>query len=179
MILIYDAKVNSLIHLYVVGVSCAFTLSQVGMVRHWLYLRTPGWQRSVAINSAGACTTALVAGVVVVTKFREGAWMIVAAIPILVLTFRGIRRHYRKLRRRLDCAAASALGAPIDNRVLVVLDDIGGTARRAVALLTPHHADRRPLPPPWLTLGSAPAGTCSRRRARRSTATEQTRWSSL
>jgi len=135
LILIYDAKVDSLIHLYVVGVFCAFTLSQAGMVRHWLRVRGPRWRRSAAINLVGASATALVAGIVVVTKFTEGAWMVVAAIPILVLVFRGIKRHYRKLRRRLECAAASAVATSIENRVLVVVDDpADGTARHALGL---------------------------------------------
>jgi amino acid transporter len=135
LILIYGANVNSLIHLYVLGVFCAFTLSQLGMVRHWLRTRGARWRRSVAINMVGASATALVTAIVVVTKFTEGAWMVVAAIPILVLTFRGIRRHYRKLRRRLDSAAASEIATPIENRVLVVVnDDLAGTSRHALAL---------------------------------------------
>jgi amino acid transporter len=134
LILIYDARVNSLIHLYVVGVFCAFTLSQTGMVRHWLRLRGTRWRRSVAINAVGAAATGVVAAVVVITKFAEGAWMVVAAVPVLVLTFRGIRRHYRKLRRRLDCAATSEIAPPIENRVLVVVDaELDGTARHALA----------------------------------------------
>jgi amino acid transporter len=135
LVVIYDARVNSLIHLYVVGVFCAFTLSQTGMVRHWFRCRESGWRRSVAINLAGASATALVAGVVIVTKFTEGAWMVVVAIPVLVLAFRGISRHYRNLRRRLDCAAASAFAAPIENRVLTVVNDhLDGTSRHALAL---------------------------------------------
>ena len=134
LVLVYDARVDSLIHLYVVGVFCAFTLSQVGMVRHWLRLGGPGWRRSVAINLTGASATAVVTAVVIVTKFAEGAWMVVVAIPVLLFGFRGVRRHYRKLRRRLDCAAGPVTAMPIRNRMLVVADGRTGTARHAIAL---------------------------------------------
>jgi amino acid transporter len=111
LIVVYHAQVNSLIHLYVVGVFCAFTLSQTGMVRHWLTHREAGWRHALAINATGATATGIVALVVVWTKFAEGAWMVVVAVPLLVLTFRGIKRHYRRLRRRLDAAAAGIIAA--------------------------------------------------------------------
>ncbi|MFF7992530.1 APC family permease [Kitasatospora xanthocidica] len=98
----YDANVTSLIHLYILGVFTSFTLSQIGMVRHWNdILRTESApavrgaaQRSRVINGVGAVTTALVLVIVLITKFTQGAWLAVVAAVLLWLMMRGIRRHY-------------------------------------------------------------------------------------
>jgi amino acid transporter len=107
LILIYHANVNSLIHLYVVGVFTAFTLSQAGMVRYWLRTRDTGWQYRGAVNTLGAVTTGIVAVVVIWSKFTEGAWLVIVAIPLLVLLFMGINRHYRRFARRLRAGVAA------------------------------------------------------------------------
>src|SRR4029079_1617116 len=96
LLAVFQANVNSLIHLYVVGVFTAFTLSQAGMVRYWRRTRDPGWRRSAAVNALGALTTGLVTLVVIETKFLEGAWAVIVAIPLLVFAFTRIRRHYRR-----------------------------------------------------------------------------------
>src|SRR4029078_6480623 len=101
LLVAFRANVNSLIHLYVIGVFTAFTLAQSGMVRHWQRTREPGWRWRAALNAVGAATTAVVTVVVVATKFLDGAWMVLIAIPVLVLAFYGVRRHYRAVGRRL------------------------------------------------------------------------------
>ena len=93
----YDAQVDSLIHLYVIGVFTAFTLSQTGMVRYWLRTHDPGWRHKAVVNGVGASATGLVACIVIWTKFAEGAWIVTIAIPVLVLMCLGINRHYRRL----------------------------------------------------------------------------------
>jgi len=100
----YDAKVDSLIHLYVIGVFTAFTLSQAGMVRHWLRTRAGRWRRSMAVNGLGAAATGVVSVIVIWTKFAQGAWLVTVAIPVMVLIFLAIHRHYRKTARRLRAA---------------------------------------------------------------------------
>jgi amino acid transporter len=121
----YNASVDSLIHLYVIGVFTAFTLSQAGMVRYWLRSRDPGWRRRLAINAVGATATGVVTAVVIWTKFAEGAWLVIVAIPLLVLAFLGINRHYRRFARRLR-AGVSAVRAsrPPTNDVLLAVDAI-------------------------------------------------------
>ncbi|WP_198042387.1 APC family permease [Kitasatospora azatica] len=99
---LYGANVTSLIHLYILGVFTSFTLSQIGMVRHWnrtLATETDGKVRSGAhrsrvINGFGAVTTALVLAIVLLTKFTQGAWLAVVAAIVLWVMMRGIRRHY-------------------------------------------------------------------------------------
>jgi amino acid transporter len=122
---VYDANVDSLIHLYVIGVFTAFTLSQVGMVRYWLRTREPGWSHRALINTLGASATGLVTLVVVWTKFAEGAWLVIVAIPLLVLSFLGINRHYRRFARRLraGATAVAAAGVP-SNEALLWADSI-------------------------------------------------------
>src|SRR4051812_15590602 len=120
---IYHASVDSLIHLYVIGVFTAFTLSQAGMVRYWLRTRDPGWRHRIAINLVGASSTGLVALIVIWTKFAEGAWLVTVAIPVLVVCFLGIQRHYRRFARRLGAGAVQAARTPT-NEVLLAVESI-------------------------------------------------------
>ncbi len=101
LLIIFKGDTTLLINLYAVGVFMSFTLSQSGMVLHWWRLRNehPGWQRSMIINGLGACTTFLVAVVIATTKFLEGAWIVVILIPLLVLMFMAIERHYHTVER--------------------------------------------------------------------------------
>jgi amino acid transporter len=93
----FAGRTDRLIPLYAVGVFLAFTLSQSGMVAHWLRGRGPAWRRSMAFNATGAALSALVLLVEAVTKFSEGAWIVVILIPAIVLTLRRINRHYREV----------------------------------------------------------------------------------
>ncbi len=125
LILIYHANVNSLIHLYVVGVFTAFTLSQTGMVRYWLRTKDPGWHYRAAVNGVGAVTTGIVAAVVIWSKFAEGAWLVIVAIPVLVLVFLGINRHYRRFARRLRAGVGAVRTArEATNKVLLWVESI-------------------------------------------------------
>ena len=119
---VYNAQVNSLIHLYVIGVFSAFTLSQAGMVKYWLRTHDPGWHRKVLVNGVGATATGLVTLIVIWTKFAEGAWLVTVAIPTLVISFLGINRHYRRFGRRLRAGltAAEAAGQPTNTTLVWV-----------------------------------------------------------
>ncbi|HET8894495.1 MAG TPA: APC family permease [Gaiellaceae bacterium] len=130
---IYGANTNSLIHLYVIGVFTAFTLSQAGMVKYWW--RTTGsrfgWRPLV--NGVGATATGLVTLIVVYTKFAEGAWLVTVAIPLLVVGMLGIRRHYRRVGRRLAAGADAVLSAPpARNTTLLLVESIDEAADRAL-----------------------------------------------
>jgi amino acid transporter len=125
LIWIYGANVNSLIHLYVIGVFTAFTLSQAGMVRYWRRVREPGWRYRALVNGVGATATGVVAAIVIVTKFAAGAWLVIVAIPLLVLAFYGIRRHYRGIARRLHAGADAVVAAPPPrNSTLLLVESI-------------------------------------------------------
>ena len=125
LLVVYNASVDSLIHLYVIGVFTAFTLSQAGMVRYWMRTHDPGWRHRALLNGIGASATGLVTLIVISTKFAEGAWLVIVAIPLFVLGFVGINRHYRRFARRLDAGvgAIRAAGAPT-NRVLLWVESL-------------------------------------------------------
>jgi len=127
LVWIYHANVVNLIHLYVVGVFTAFTLSQAGMVRYWLRTHGPGWRWRAVINGIGAASTFVVMVIVVATKFTEGAWMVIVAIPIMVIGFYGVRRHYTRVLRRLAAGAAAVAAAPpATNETLLVVESLDG-----------------------------------------------------
>ena len=133
LILIFSANVNSLIHLYVLGVFTAFTLSQAGMVKHWFRRREPGWRLSALINGVGGVATALVGVIVIVTKFTEGAWAVVVAIPLLVFLFLGIHRHYGIVGRRLRRGVSAVLAQPMRNQtVLLYVERLDPATRTAL-----------------------------------------------
>ena len=111
LLVVFDAQVSRLIQLYVVGVFTSFTLSQTGMVRHWLTTRERGWRRSVVINAIGAVTTGVVLVVVAVVKFAHGAWIIMVAVPLLVAWMMGIRRHYLRVAHHLGHVPAEGSSA--------------------------------------------------------------------
>ncbi|MGQ9457449.1 MAG: APC family permease [Anaerolineae bacterium] len=102
LVVAFGASTHHLIPLYAVGVFTAFTLSQLGMVRRWSRLRTPGWQRSAAFNAVGAAATAVVLVVVAATKFIHGAWIVMVLIPSLICGFLSIHRHYEDVARELS-----------------------------------------------------------------------------
>jgi amino acid transporter len=96
LIVAFNGDISKLIPLYAFGVFTGFTLSQTGMVRHHLKHREPHWQAGLVINAIGAVTTGLIAIIVVVSKFTEGAWIPAVLIPVMVWMFRSIGRHYAK-----------------------------------------------------------------------------------
>jgi len=96
------------INLYAVGVFLAFTLSQAGMVTYWVRQRTAAWRWRALMNGAGALFTGLVLGVVVVSKFSSGAWLVVVLIPALVVFLAAIRKRYSVLESALDLQSAES-----------------------------------------------------------------------
>ena len=151
LIWIYAADVEALIHLYVIGVFTAFTLSQTGMVRYWLARRPRLAPASADQRRRALLATFVVTLVVIWTKFAAGAWMVIIAIPLLVLAFLGIHRHYRKIARRLRAgtAAVRAAGMP-RNQVLVVPDTVDVATESALwyAQRIAPACPRAPLPGP-------------------------------
>ena len=96
LITVFNGDISKLIPLYAFGVFTGFTLSQSGMVRHHLRLREGNWRVGLAINATGAVTTGLIAAIVVVSKFTEGAWIPAILIPLTVAMFKSIENHYKK-----------------------------------------------------------------------------------
>lgn len=94
LLVAFQADTTRLIPLYAVGVFVSFTLSQSGMVRHWLRLKDSGWRASLVMNGFGAVATGVVAVIIAGTKFTHGAWISILIMASLVVIFAIIRRHY-------------------------------------------------------------------------------------
>jgi fumarate reductase subunit C len=120
VVVAFQGRVEALIPLYAIGVFTAFTLSQTGMVRHWLTERGPGWRRSAAINGTGAVATGIVAIVFAIAKFALGAWIIIVLVPLLVAAMLLIRREYRGAEEELHVRPEVVIGPPRRRQRIVV-----------------------------------------------------------
>ena len=103
LLMLFGGVTDKLIPLYAVGAFLAFTLSQAGMVVHWFKKRGPHWGKSAFVNGLGAFVTGITVCVVLVAKFVEGAWITLIFIPMLVMFFGFVRRHYHDVRVRTAC----------------------------------------------------------------------------
>jgi amino acid transporter len=96
-----DAQTNRLIPLFTIGVFVGFTISQAGLVRHWRRARPAHWRLRVALNGTGAAMTAVAVAVFLVSKFLEGAWVVVLTIPLLMVVFARIESYYAEVAEEL------------------------------------------------------------------------------
>ena len=149
LIVVFQASVTALIPLYAIGVFLSFTLSQAGMARRWWRvghlaagqeIQDPGstlryetgWQLKMVINGFGSIATLIVMFVFAITKFRDGAWVIVILVPALVLIFFQIHHHYKRLAKQLSL---NEFGAPARVGRHRVIMPIGGVHRGSLAAL--------------------------------------------
>lgn len=102
LLVLSGGDVNTLVPLFSIGVFVGFTICQVGMVRHWRQERSVGWRGKALLNGFGALLTGVSAVVVTATKFAEGAWLIVLALPLLVAAFEAVHRAYATIGERLE-----------------------------------------------------------------------------
>ncbi len=133
LLLASDAQVNSLIPLYAIGVFIGFTLSQVGLVRHWRGERPKRWQLRVAVNGAGAVMTAITVVVLLTSKFLEGAWVVVLAVPLLITLFARIETYYEQVGRALKLGKTPPLPVKRDTIVVVPTSTVNLLTQRAVS----------------------------------------------
>jgi amino acid transporter len=101
LLIAVNAKTNDLIPMYAIGVFVGFTISQVGLVKHWFTERSPHWRVRAALNGTGAVMTAIAVVVFLVSKFLAGAWVVVIAIPALMVLFDQTERYYAAVAREL------------------------------------------------------------------------------
>jgi hypothetical protein len=131
LLVAFRGDTHALIPLYMLGVFVSFTLSQAGMVIKARRERKRGWRLGAVVNGVGSVLTAIVLVVVCVTKFGEGAWIIVALIPLLVLHFLAIHKHYVAVAGQLRLPDMTAAG----KRRSIVIVPIGGVHRAVVRAL--------------------------------------------
>jgi amino acid transporter len=139
----FDADVSKLLNLYIVGVFVSFTLSQIGMVRHWTrHLKTEAdakarfrMMRARVINGFGAIMTGIVLVVVLLTKFTHGAYIVCIAMPVLFLMMKGIRHHYDRVAAELAAPEGEVDESmlPARNHAIVLVSKIHKPTLRALA----------------------------------------------
>lgn len=149
LILAFNASVTRLIPLYAIGVFLSFTLSQFGMALRWkkigqlkqgqelkergsTLVYEKGWQTKMVINAIGAVLTGLVMFVFAITKFAQGAWLVIIIIPLMVILFSNIRLHYKNLAADLSL---ETIGTPAPVHRQRVILPIGGVHRGTLAAL--------------------------------------------
>jgi amino acid transporter len=126
-------QTHALIPLYAVGVFIDFTISQAGMIRHWLRTRSPGWRQRLTINAVGCFATGVVAIVVTSVKFIDGAWFVIVLIPVLVAIMLFIRREYDGQERELHVRDDFVMDAPHrEQRVVVPINGVNRAVIQAV-----------------------------------------------
>ena len=128
-----NAETNRLIPMYAIGVFLGFTLSQVGLVRHWLERRPPRWRPRAVLNGAGAAMTAITVVVLLFTKFLEGAWVVVLAIPLLILLFSRTEGYYRQVARELKLGRTPPRPRKRDSIVLIPSSTVNLLTEHAVS----------------------------------------------
>ncbi len=141
LVVIYQANVTNLIQLYIIGVFVSFTLSQLGMIKHWnRHLRAetvPAERRKMfrsrAINSVGFLMTGSVLVIVLATKFTKGAWIVVVAMPLIFLLMRAIRKHYDRVAVELVTTDEDKIMLPTRVHALVLVSKIHKPTLRALA----------------------------------------------
>ncbi len=131
LIWIFHGELDLLLPLYAVGVFTAFTLSQSGMVRHWFKLKDKGWAIKAAINGFGAVVTGIVALIILVTKFAEGAWIVLVLVAALVLLLSMIHKRYDQMAKQLVLDPGNAT-LPKNHTVIVLVPRLHRGTMKAV-----------------------------------------------
>lgn len=119
LVVAFKGELDQLLPLYAVGVFTAFTLSQAGMIAHWRKTKEAGWRQSMAMNIIGFTLCLVVLGIILVTKFSEGAWIICVLLPILCMVMVAINRRYKYMAKQLTLE--SIPDAKINEHVVLLL----------------------------------------------------------
>jgi amino acid transporter len=135
-ILLVVAKGNTqaLIPVFAIGVFVGFTLSQTGMVRHWHEQHSDGWFARACINGLGAVLTAAALAIELVSKFTEGAWLVVIVVPLLVLMFDRIHRTYDRIGEELELGKEPAPPHKMNSLVVLPVAGLSRLTTEAVSV---------------------------------------------
>ena len=131
LVIVFSGDTHSLLPLYAVGVFISFTLSQASMVRRLRRLKEEGWWWRTWVSGIGAAVTGVVMLTLAVTKFADGAWIVVALVPVLVLAFLAVHRHYDNVARQLSMEGVEPPSS-LTNTVLVLVGDLHRGVVRAL-----------------------------------------------
>lgn len=140
LLIIFRGDTHALIPLYAIGVFLSFTLSQSGMVRHWLDRKGRGWRKKLGINLTGAVATGVATVVLAVTKFTHGAWVVIVLVPLLIGMFKKIQWHYKMADWQLELTMYERPKNPPPNIVVMPI----GSVNRAVVIAMDYVRQRAP-----------------------------------
>jgi amino acid transporter len=127
-----SATTNKLIPLYAIGVFIGFTLSQIGLVRHWREERPSRWKLRTVVNGAGAVMTGIAVIVLLGSKFLEGAWVVVIAVPVLVWLFHNTESYYDQVGRELKLGRTPPLPCKRESIVIVPTSTVNLLTEQAI-----------------------------------------------
>ena len=134
LLILFNGVTDKLIPLFAVGAFLAFTLSQAGMVMHWTKSKDRNAGLSAAVNGVGAIATAITFLIVIVTKFTEGAWLVVIVLPLLFILMLSIHRHYTRIGREVACSGPIRIERPNKLIVVVPIDYLNVLAEKALQI---------------------------------------------
>ncbi len=132
LLVLFGGITDKLIPLFAVGAFLAFTMSQAGMVVHWRKVQGSHSRKSMIINAAGAVCTAITLVVVLISKFAEGAWIMLILIPTLLVVFNGVNAHYRSVAREVATDLPLDASDVVPPLVLVPIRGWSAISRKAL-----------------------------------------------
>jgi K+ transporter len=133
----FQANVSNLIGLYAIGVFISFTLSQAGMLVRWLRKRGRHWALKAIVNGTGAVVTAITVAIIGISKFSEGAYIVIILLPLLIFLMTKVKKHYTSLAIQLHISEMEYKDPKItkrkyNNRVIVPISSINKSSVRAL-----------------------------------------------
>lgn len=143
LIVAFRGQTHALIPLYAVGVFLSFTLSQAGMVKHWLVKRGRHWRKRLTINGLGAVTTAIATMIIAGTKFIHGAWIVIGLLPLIVTWFRSVHAHYVAVEQQIALSRDHRPPQPKRNTVIIPISGVNRAVLRALDYARSHASDIR------------------------------------
>ncbi|MGA2080910.1 MAG: APC family permease [Holophaga sp.] len=132
LVFLFHANTDILLPLYALGVFLGFTISQSGMVVHWYRKRGKNWRVKSVVNGVGGIASAVVLLDIAITKFIGGAWIVVALVPMLVVTFFNIHRHYIRVKSTLAASRTDAF-LPSKHHAIVLVSSLHAGVVQALA----------------------------------------------
>ncbi|MFJ1550641.1 APC family permease [Streptomyces sp. NPDC088246] len=132
LLIAVNADTHRMIPLFAIGVFIGFTISQIGLVRHWAGQRPPGWLRRAVLNGVGAVLTTVALLVLLATKFLEGAWVVVVAVPLLMLLFARVQRYYTVVGVELGLGEIPPPVRHTDSLVIVPVGEVSKLTQHAL-----------------------------------------------
>src|SRR3984893_9548972 len=132
LLIFFNGVTDKLIPLFAIGAFLAFTLSQAGMVMHWSRSKDRNARLSAVVNGTGAVATAITFLIVIVTKFAEGAWLVVIVMPLLFILMLSIHRHYARIAREVAVSGPIRLEPPGKMIAVIPIDYLNVLAEKAL-----------------------------------------------